>query len=254
MRSDGRPGRRPGQAAGELAGIRVAGLTDGQLRADAQQFGGQQAAGRWRSPCAGSVTRSVALPRAGIIRRHPPPRPDSSRTALDERTPPPAGPGPSTARRASGPVTADPPPAAPPTPPGPPPSGPRPPPPREAARPRKAPPGLRAQINATRDAAWPCSMAHIELAKAESRRSPVSRAGPRARRRRLRGRPPRRRPARRRWRAVPRRVAPRLDGLGDRPRSSRVRIDRPRGRAPDPSACRATSTSGRHCPGSSSRS
>jgi hypothetical protein len=100
---------------------------------------------------------------------------DTTRTPPPAGTPPPATPPPE--NRASGtPPTANPPAGGPPPPgsppSGPPPSGPpasgSPPPPPGAPRgQRKAPPGLRAQIKATREAAVLLLQAHIELAKAE---------------------------------------------------------------------------------------
>ncbi len=155
---------RAGQRRGELAGIRVAGLADGQLRADAQQLGGQDASRRvgWtprqrsarRDRCEAPVTpggrrgRRVAtrgaLSSAGRSqsRRRPSRRPSIVHHGACELS-------------AAGPT---PPPAS-----DPPPGGSTPP-----RRDRgSTPPGLRDQIGATRNAAMALVQAHIELAKAE---------------------------------------------------------------------------------------
>ena len=86
-----------------------------------------------------------------------------------------------------------------------------------------------------------CSRPTSNWRRPRSRRSPARSHGP------SRSAPPpswsssRRRAARRRWRAVPRRVALRLDGLGVVHGVLVFVVDRPRGRDPHPSACRPTS-------------
>ncbi len=143
-----------GQRPGELAGIRVAGLADGQLGADAQELGGAQPAagirGRGRGhvsgPPSGERTAAPVRPfvrarraAAGIMvltardparpsrpaRSHDPGRPDDTTTASGRR-------------RQRGPPPAGTPPAGTPPPPG----APKPP------KPPK-PPGLRAQFGST---------------------------------------------------------------------------------------------------------
>ena len=71
-RQTGHPDAPSVSAAGQLAGVRVAGLTDGQLGADAQQLGGQQASRR-----SADIPASVASARPA--RREPVDRLLSSR-------------------------------------------------------------------------------------------------------------------------------------------------------------------------------
>ena len=120
--------------AGELAGVRVARVADGQLRADAQELGGQQTAASdawpWRrSVACRAGTLQVALV-SSVPTQRPIPAPSSSRSiTLDD----PMDSDRSQDRRGA----------------------------RRPAR------GLRAQLLATRDAAIALGRAHLDLARAE---------------------------------------------------------------------------------------
>ena len=142
-----RPTTTPGagQRRGELAGVRVAGLADGQLRADAQQLGGQDASGGWAGhrasvACASAARRAVtAVGRRGrrVATRGALSSAGQSDVASAQPTPPIVHHGACALSLPDRPSPcADPPPGG------------------DAARATgPPPPGLRAQIGATRDAA-----------------------------------------------------------------------------------------------------
>ena len=173
------PRRPAGQRAGQLAGVGVARVADGQLGADAQHLGRQQSSGLGgdhppqRSACRADSGRTGRSRSAGIIGERPPrPQPDPEQPPWTIRPAPPPPPPPPPGRPAR----------------------------RRGAARAASRRGCATRLASTRDAAMRALvMAHVDLAKAEAgaiagRGRPTCRArraGPRPRH--LRGLPARHR-------------------------------------------------------------
>ena len=140
----GHPDAETGQRASDLPGVRVARLADRRARCRCSAARPSGVAARPHRTCPAAYRD--ALPATGrarcaaIIAADPRIRSRSRSTPLDDQIP------------------TDPPPRTPPPPP----------PPPSSRGPRVPPPGLRAQLGATRDAAMALVVAHIDLAKAEA--------------------------------------------------------------------------------------